>query len=196
MPVWREIALLPIGALAERDFEIVLAALSSRVELPCRPRAAPAEIPLETVPGRSQVDADRLLARLEAIPGHEPLVGITAHDLGLPIFTHVFGRARLGGRAAVVSLARLGQPDPIASEGAPLGRRAAAEILHELGHLAGLEHCTEPDCLMRFAATVEAADLRGVNFCAACIARLPAGVARRAAELGGRWLGAKLSRGS
>ena len=35
------------------------------------------------------------------------IVGVTSLDVGLPIFTFVFGRARQGGSAAVVSLARL-----------------------------------------------------------------------------------------
>lgn len=195
-PAWREIALSPIGGLPARDLEAVLAALSARVDLPCRPVAVPRQIPLATIPGRSQVDADRLLAHLEELAGSAPLVGVTGHDLALPIFTHVFGRARLGGRAAVVSLARLREPDVTGGAGSLLGRRAAAEILHELGHLAGLEHCAEPGCLMRFAATIEAADLRGGTFCASCAARLPAGLARRGADLGKRWLGEDLSRGS
>ena len=34
-------------------------------------------------------------------------LGLTEQDLAIPIFTFVFGRARSGGWAAVVSLARL-----------------------------------------------------------------------------------------
>ncbi len=178
---WREIAVSPLGALPAEQLDGVLAELSRHIEIPCRkvaPLAGPAP---DLVPGRAQTDADRLLARLEsAATGGVPLVGLTAHDLGLPLFTFVFGRARLGGHAAVVSLARLEPghyglpPDP-----GLLQRRAVAEILHELGHVAGLRHCSVARCLMRFAASVEAVDLRGLSFCPACAASLPRGLAPR-----------------
>lgn len=103
------------------------------------------------------------------------MLGVSAQDLGIPIFTFVFGRARAGGGAALISLARL---DPTfyglpADEGA-LMQRAVREALHELAHVAALAHCTQPLCLMRFAGSVEKADLRGARFCDACAARLPA----------------------
>ncbi len=133
------------------------------------------------MPGRAQIDADRWLERLEAHarPGM-PLVGVTEHDLALPIFTFVFGRARLGGHAAVFRSPGCA-PSSTAWRPIPalLARRAAAEMLHELGHVAGLAHCERPDCLMRFAASVEAADLRGFAFCADCAGALPHGFVPR-----------------
>lgn len=194
--LWREISVVPLGGLPDSDLGLVLAALSSRVDLPCRALLHLPPIALEPIPGRPQFDADRLLVRLEQLADRTPLVGVTAHDLSLPIFTHVFGRARLGGQAAVVSLARLRQPAAGLDDRTALSRRATAEILHELGHLAGREHCAEPDCLMRFAATVEAVDLRGLAFCAACAAELPPGLARRSPEHDDSWLGPSVSRES
>ena len=90
------------------------------------------------------------------------------------IFTFVFGLARQGGKACLVSLART---EP-AFYGLPpdqdlRDRRAIAEVLHELGHLAQLEHCPDRGCLMSFAGNVEKVDARGTRFCAACTARLP-----------------------
>ncbi|MEZ4604544.1 MAG: hypothetical protein R2861_14410 [Desulfobacterales bacterium] len=67
------------------------------------------------------------------------------------IFTHVYGDARIGGRAGVVSLFRMqgntGHPspsDPVTLE------RAAKVALHELGHLFHLVHCPEPEWFHAF----------------------------------------------
>jgi archaemetzincin len=188
---WREIALAALdgdpAALPVRPdvLDALVAELSRHVELPCRTVPAPFDDPAPRVPGRPEIDADRLLARLEQAPREAgPLVGLTEADLGLPLFTFVFGRARLGGSAAVVSLARL-RPERYGLPADPLllARRAAAEILHELGHLAGLVHCADRSCLMWFAASVEAADLRGLAFCAGCAAALPHGFARHPGPL-------------
>jgi archaemetzincin len=178
--LWREIGLAPLDEAAEAVLERILEELSRHTELPCRRLPAPAGGPSLQVPGRSQVDADRLLERVEAAAAATaPLVVVAGQDFGVPLFTFVFGRARLGGRAAVVSLARL-RPEfyGLPEDSGLLARRAAAEILHELGHVAGRAHCADRSCLMSFASSVEAADERGLGFCAECAAALPHGLAR------------------
>jgi len=159
---------LPIPDLAAR--------MSRRVAAPCSAEGPLDLGDLRRVPGRDQVDADRFLERIEewpAAPG-VVLVGLTALDIAIPIFTFVFGRARAGGRALLVSVARLdprfyGLPeDPGLAE-----RRTVDEVLHELGHVAGLRHCDDAFCLMRFAGSVEQVDARGSSFCPRCEARLP-----------------------
>jgi archaemetzincin len=167
------IDLLPLGPLP--DAAEIAAALSRRVSVPCR-ALGKLDLPMPPLDGRDQADADGLLARIEEFKSRDgaAVVGLTARDLGTPVFAWVFGRARRGGRAAVVSLARL---DPrfygLPPDGPLTLRRAVAEVLHELGHVAGLAHCPDPGCVMRFAALVEAADLRGDRPCRDCAARLP-----------------------
>ncbi|HEU4364783.1 MAG TPA: hypothetical protein VFT13_04890 [Candidatus Krumholzibacteria bacterium] len=155
--------------------EDIVAHVSRRLVVPCRLDPAPwMNDPLHLA-GREQVDADRLLAGLErtAVAGTVQL-GLTGFDIGLAIFTFVFGRAARGGHCAVVSIARLApehyglEPDADA-----LMRRAVTEVLHELGHVAGLGHCNDFNCIMRFAPNVESIDVRGSGFCAACAAGLP-----------------------
>jgi archaemetzincin len=171
----REIHLLPIGALPRGTVDALAAGLSRRICVPFRTRAA-RESPSALLRGRDQVDADALLASLDAdVVAGAVLVGVTALDMGIPIFTFVFGRAATPGWTAVVSLARL---DPVfyglGSSPATLLSRAEAEVLHELGHVAGLPHCRDARCLMSFAGSVEKADARGATFCPECAQHLPA----------------------
>lgn len=177
-----EIRFAPLAGLTLGEAEELVAETSAHLSTACRLVEPPAGLELAEVAGRGQLDADRLLAELErAAAEHEgALVGLAGRDLAIPIFTFVFGRARLGGRAALVSLARLRPefyglpPDRPATR-----RRAAAEVLHELGHLAGLAHCPDAACLMNFVSVVEKVDLRGLEFCASCAASLPEKLRRR-----------------
>jgi archaemetzincin len=169
----------PLGGLTPGRARTIASLLSRRLSAPCRVVDASAAL-APTLSGRDQGDADALLASLETdAPEDRVRLGVTAQDLAIPIFTFVFGRARYGGRAAVVSLARL---DPAfyglpADEDALL-QRTVREAVHELAHVAGLAHCDGPECLMRFAGSVEKADLRGQEFCQDCAARLPAWLRR------------------
>ena len=169
----------PLGGLSPDRARAIASLLSRRVSAPCRV-VAPAAGRAPMLSGRHQGDADALLRSFEAsMTGGAVGLGVTAQDLAIPIFTFVFGRARCGGLAAVVSLARL---DP-AFYGLPadedaLVQRTVREAMHELGHVAALPHCERQDCLMRFAGSVEKADLRGGEFCVDCAARLPAWLRR------------------
>jgi len=178
---------VPIAVTGGDRLRAVVARLSAWLALPCRLVDDAGRFrDLPTVPGRSQVDADGLLRLVEerAEPDGPVLVGLTDRDMGNGIFTFFFGRARHLGHAAVVSLARLtptyyGLPD----DPDLTIRRAALEVLHELGHVAGLEHCRDHGCIMHFASSVESLDNRGVTFCRLCLEALPVPLLR---DTGGR----------
>ena len=167
--------LLPVGSLPPGTLEALAARLSRRVELACHV-LPPRELPLRRIPNRDQLDAGALLEALEARATADGglLVGVTGEDIAVPVFTFVFGLARQGGRACVVSLART---DPsfygLPPDSALRDERAVAEVLHEMGHLAALEHCPDRGCLMSFAGNIERVDTRGSRFCPSCAERLP-----------------------
>jgi archaemetzincin len=167
--------LLPVGSLPPGTLEALAARLSRRVELVCHV-LPPLDLPVRRIPNRDQLDAGALLEALEARATADPglLVGVAAEDIAIPVFTFVFGLARQGGRACVVSLARTdpsfyGLPPDLARR----DERAVAEVLHEMGHLATLDHCSDRTCLMSFAGNIERVDTRGSRFCPSCAGRLP-----------------------
>jgi archaemetzincin len=168
------IDLVPVGELPKGTLEALAARLSQRVELACHV-GPDLGLPLARIPGRDQLDANALLEALETRGRDERLLlGVAGEDIAIPVFTFVFGLARQGGRACVVSLARA---DPtfygLPADPQLRDERVVAEIRHELGHLAMLEHCPDRRCLMSFAGSIERADARGTEFCASCRERLP-----------------------
>ncbi|HVO10556.1 MAG TPA: hypothetical protein VMX54_07335 [Vicinamibacteria bacterium] len=173
--------LQPVGDMAPAAMASLAARLSRLIELPVHLLPA-APLPARRISGRDQLDAGDLLRQLEAAasPGPRLLVGVTGADIAIPVFTFVFGLARQRGRACLVSLART---DPafygLPADGELCSGRAACEVLHELGHLAGLEHCRDRGCLMSFAGSIEAVDTRGDRFCGDCALRLPRWMAGR-----------------
>jgi len=186
-PPGTAITLTAVDPFPPSRVEGLVARVSRRFVAPCRLRHAPLTDGAPLLPGRDQIDSDLLLERIEALERAEGeiLVGITERDLGSRIFTFVFGRARRGGHAALVSLARLGPGFyGLPADPALETRRAVAEIVHEIGHVAGLDHCRDASCVMRFATNVESIDLRGGRFCEECARRLPGGVAVRHAPGG------------
>ena len=167
--------LQPIAELPPGTLEVLAARLSRFVELPVHVLPGAALEP-RRIANREQLDAGALLEALEkqGMGRARLLVGVAWDDIAVPLFTFVFGLARQGGHACVVSFARA---DP-AFYGLPADpelrdARLVAEILHELGHLATLEHCPDRGCVMSFAGNIERADTRGSRFCAGCAARLP-----------------------
>jgi archaemetzincin len=98
------------------------------------------------------------------------VLGVTDADLFIPILTFVFGEAQLGGPAAVVSTARLGQPG-FARSREILSARLRKECVHELGHTFGLMHCERP-CAMARSPGLPEVDAKKDAICPECRIRL------------------------
>lgn len=134
-------------------------------------------------PERQQYHSSELLTWLEKRTRPEAwrLLALTTHDLYIPILTFVFGEARLGPGAALVSTHRLDE----AFYGLPadanlLYERLLRECVHELGHTLGLRHCDDYQCAMAGSPGVEYIDLKEAHLCDPC--RVRAGLLEPAAQ--------------
>jgi archaemetzincin len=120
-------------------------------------------------PRRGQFESGSILEWLASRhPGAHKVLGVTDVDLFIPILTFVFGEAQLGGRAAVVSIARLTPPGAARAGQTLLDERLRKEALHELGHAYGLVHCGHPGCVMGRSPGVAEIDVKGDSFCPDC----------------------------
>lgn len=124
-------------------------------------------------PTRNQYSSTRILEwLLETAPGApHKILAMTDRDLFIPVLTFVFGEAQFGGRAAIVSTARL-EPAPAPVRGGRLlAARLAKEAVHELGHAFGLVHCTLVRCVMSRSSSLLEVDAKGGALCHDCWTR-------------------------
>jgi archaemetzincin len=124
---------------------------------------------------RLQYDAGIILKHLEQehLPNYEKIIAVVAVDLFVPIFTHVFGEAKQGGKCGLVSVYRLNDEQDDSAPLPPLLLERAAKVsLHETGHLLNLVHCTDGRCLMHFSGKLADLDGMPLYFCRYCGAYL------------------------
>jgi archaemetzincin len=121
-------------------------------------------------PGRNQYHSSLILEKLaDLAPDHAIKVLAICHvDLFIPILTHVYGEAQLGGRACIISTSRLKQDLPPINPQASLEKRMFKEAMHELGHTFDLRHCKDNVCTMHYCRTIEDVDKKSDQFCRYC----------------------------
>lgn len=167
----RLIGVVPFGEVPEIALKVIAAHISALFGLPSRilPPLKNPEYALDTK--RYQYDAGLIIEALSAMDfkNCEKIIGVLDVDLFIPIFTHVFGEAKQGGKAALVSLFRLeNNPDGAPSSESLFYERAVKVALHELGHLFELSHCEHKKCLMHFSGNIEDLDQQPLLLCNYC----------------------------
>jgi archaemetzincin len=126
---------------------------------------------------RKQIDAPVLLDSIQAYKHRhslkDPLLLVVHQDLFKNGNSFVFGLARESVGAAVVSTARLsneyygrdGNDDDLID-------RIIKEGSHEVGHLLGLDHCSDHECIMFKPDTLDELDRKKKALCKLCSEQL------------------------
>ncbi len=87
-------------------------------------------------------------------------LGLIDVDIFAPAMNFIFGLADPIRKACLVSIYRLA--------GKAINERIAKEIVHEMGHLLGLDHCQDASCVMYFSNTIIDTDHKDKKLCAIC----------------------------
>jgi archaemetzincin len=120
--------------------------------------------------GRNQYYSTPILEKLasKAPPQAIKVLAMTDVDLFIPILTHVYGEAQLGGRACIISTYRLKDSLPPMKAQEVFLRRLVKEALHELGHTFNLRHCEDQSCIMHYCRTERDVDRKSDELCRYC----------------------------
>jgi archaemetzincin len=121
-------------------------------------------------PLRGQVHSTPVLEKLAALLPTEDVkvLAITRVDLFIPILTHVYGEAQLGGKACIISTHRLREGISVASGPKTFHSRIIKEAIHELGHTFNLRHCPERTCIMHYCRSIMDVDRKLNRLCRYC----------------------------
>lgn len=167
--------LLPFGFVEEGVLGTLEGCIVRSFALQARRMAPLSEPDFAYDPRRGQFGSTEILREvLRRRSADATLVlAVTEADLFIPMLTFVFGLAQLGGRAALISLARLRQEFyGLAPDRSLFLARVAKEALHELGHSVGLVHCLDPACTLSLSTNIGQVDAKGQDLCSVCDALL------------------------
>jgi archaemetzincin len=167
----KSVGVMPLGNISEIALKVIEDHIAGCFKLTTQilPPMEPPAVAFDEK--RLQYNAGIIIEAFESIHfgNHDKVIGILNKDLFIPIFTHVFGEARQGGKCGLVSLFRLMKnPDGSTPPESLIHERAAKVALHELGHLLDLLHCEHKKCLMHFSGGTDEVDEMSLDLCEYC----------------------------
>ncbi|MCD4783007.1 MAG: archaemetzincin family Zn-dependent metalloprotease [Candidatus Eremiobacteraeota bacterium] len=123
---------------------------------------------------RSQYNSKELIEFLQAQKTYkEKIIGLINEDIFKPGFPFVFGEANSLKDVAVVSLWRFEQNMEFFDCDPELFKsRGKKEAIQKMGHIYGLRHCVNPNCVMFYSHTISDIDVKSDEFCTHCKDRL------------------------
>ena len=164
------ILLVPIGEFDADILEIVAEMIPAHFRLPCRLDALINTIDFAWDAKRRQFHSTAILESLTAKAPADgfKIIALTHQDLFIPILTHVYGEAQLGGTSSIVSTCRLAEGISTVAQRELYLARIVKECAHELGHAFDLRHCKDPQCLMHYCRSIDDVDAKMSQFCRYC----------------------------
>lgn len=96
------------------------------------------------------------------------VLGIADADAYVDGLNFIFGIASHIDRVAIVFLERL----KFEADHRKLIERIKKEVMHEVGHVLGLKHCSNEYCVMFFSNTIYDTDHKSFRYCSRCYAEL------------------------
>ena len=166
--------IVPLGNLPKEILESVRSELENS-SIRCRIMPA-MDVPQEAFNHwRRQYNAETVMnsvwnrSEVKFIDANIPSLLLTDYDLYYGGLSFVFGLDYPSRSCSIVSLARLRnefydeKPDREA-----LKSRVVKEVLHQIGHYLGLEHCLNPRCAMAFSSSTSDIDRKQRDFCENC----------------------------
>lgn len=164
------IDVVPVGDTSDDAVESARAALSTHIDASVVTRP-PVPVPDAAHDATSnQYNAERLIDTAVSAGEGDANLALTPVDIFYKQRNYVFGLAYLDGSGCVVSTHRL---KTSSDGGTPTGRdamrdRIRKEVLHEVGHTMGLQHCDDGACVMSFSPTVAEVDAKRERPCPDC----------------------------
>lgn len=158
--------ILPLGTVPSFPIQIASKALERAYSLYSIPRSS-IHIPRHALnKTRNQYNAPTLLNYVNKEKQARYCLALITKDLYAANLNFVFGQALLG-KSAILSLQRL------KTDNKQLFReRIEKESVHEVGHVLGLSHCGNPNCVMRFSNTLNQVDKKEKKLCQDCQSKL------------------------